>query len=115
MRTWASRYENVLLDNVTKMKAIFSEDEFRTIADSEIATIRDIALHMNEARKLIIEMEDTADKAAASKDARKRAIAYHDKVVPFLDKVRKHVDALEMIVDDEMWPLPKYRELLFIR
>ena len=111
----ATKYENVLLDNVSKMKAIFDDAEFRTIADSEIATIRDIALHMNESRKLIISMEKTADKAAAIEDARERAITYHDKVIPYLDKVRKHVDALEMIVDDEMWPLPKYRELLFIR
>ena len=79
------------------------------------ATIKDIALHMNEARKLIIELEDRADKAAEAEEERAMAISYHDDVVPLLEEVRKHVDALEMIVDDEMWPLPKYRELLFIR
>ena len=111
----ATRYDNVLLDNVSKMKAIFSEKEFRAIADSEIATIKDIATHMDAARKLAIELEKAADKAAAAKTERAKAIAYHDKVIPYLEKIRLHIDALEMIVDDEMWPLPKYRELLFIR
>lgn len=111
----ATRYENILLDNVSKMKDIFSEKEFATVADGEIDIIKDIAVHMSKARELIAEMEKTADKAASCDCEKSKAIAYHDEVVPYLDEVRKHVDALEMIVDDNMWPLPKYRELLFIR
>ena len=61
------------------------------------------------------EMEEAVDEVCGIESERSRAVAFHDKVVPFLDEVRVHVDALEMIVDDQMWPLPKYRELLFIR
>lgn len=111
----ATRYESILLDNVSKMKEIFSEKEYKTLADSEIKTIKDIAMHMEQARTLSDEMENVCDTVAAIECEREKAIAFHDKVVPYLEKIREHVDALEMIVDDDMWPLPKYRELLFIR
>lgn len=111
----ATRYESILLDNVSKMKEIFSEKEYKALADSEIKTIKDIAMHMEQARTLSDEMENVCDGVAAIECEREKAIAFHDKVVPYLEKIREHVDALEMIVDDDMWPLPKYRELLFIR
>ena len=60
---------------------------------------------MTEARRLANKIED----------AREKAIAYHDTVVPCMDKIRNYIDDLELMVDNEMWPLPKYRELLFIR
>ena len=60
-------------------------------------------------------MEQVCDKVIASDSERDIAIGLHDKVLPYMGRIRAHVDALEMIVDDEMWPLPKYRELLFIR
>lgn len=111
----ATRYESILLDNVSKMKAIFSDEDFEELASGEIHTIRTIASHMEQARALAIGMEAECDRIDAIDCEREKAIEYHDVVVPYLEDIRRHVDALEMIVDDEMWPLPKYRELLFIR
>ena len=60
-------------------------------------------------------MVEARKKANKIEDARKKAIAYHDTVLPCFDTIRYHIDKLELIVDNEMWPLPKYRELLFVR
>ena len=59
-------------------------------------------------------VERAYDEISAIESEREKAIAYHDRILPYLSQIRSHVDALEMIVDDDMWPLPKYRELLFI-
>ena len=111
----ATRYQSFLLDNVSKMKDIFEGKEYKQVAGPEIRIIKDIAEHVSKARMLAEEMEEAVDEVCGIESERSRAVAFHDKVVPFLDEVRVHVDALEMIVDDQMWPLPKYRELLFIR
>ena len=112
----STRYQNILLDNVSKMKDIFTDKgEFDQVASGEISMIKDIARHTSEARAQAVRMEEECDKIDAIECERERAIQYHDVIVPYLESIREHVDALEMIVDDEMWPLPKYRELLFIR
>ena len=111
----ATRYQSFLLDNVSKMKDIFEGKEYKQVAGPEIRIIKDIAEHVSKARMLAEEMEEAVNEVCDIECERTRAVAFHDKVVPFLDEVRIHVDALEMIVDDQMWPLPKYRELLFIR
>jgi glutamine synthetase len=66
-------------------------------------------------KKLVNEMVEERKKANIIEDAYKKAIAYESKVKPYLDDIRSHIDKLELVVDNEMWPLPKYRELLFIR
>ncbi|MBR2255033.1 MAG: glutamine synthetase III [Candidatus Methanomethylophilaceae archaeon] len=111
----AIRYQSVLLDNVTKMKDIFGVNEYRKMAEGELSTIKEIALHVSDARSMAIEMERMADAALESPTERDKALLFCDEVAPRLESLRKHIDALEMIVDDQMWPLPKYRELLFIR
>ncbi len=111
----ATRYQSVLLDNVSKMKEIFDKREFEQVASAEIDIIREIAMRCSEARRMVVEIEDVCDELIALESERERAIGFHDRVVPYLESIREHVDALEMIVDDQMWPLPKYRELLFIR
>ena len=112
----STRYQNILLDNVSKMKDIFTDKgEFDQVASGEISMIKDIARHTSEARAQAVRMEEECDRIDAIECERERAIQYHDVIVPYLESIREHVDALEMIVDDEMWPLPKYRELLFIR
>ncbi len=112
----ATRYQSVLLDNVSKMKEIFTvKKEYDQVAESEIHIIKDIAMHCSEARALSEEMEKECDELDKLDDERAKALGYHDRIVTKLEEIRMHVDALEMIVDDEMWPLPKYRELLFIR
>ena len=110
----ATRYQSILLDNVYKMKAVFPGDEYAELASTDLATIRDLAGHVNRARILVDEMESVVDEVVAIPCQRERAIAFHDRVLGYMNDVRGHVDALEMIVDDQMWPLPKYRELLFI-
>ena len=92
----------------------FSEEEYADLASTDLATIRDIADHVNHARRLSDEMETVVDEVVSIPCQRERAIAFHDRVLGYMNDVRGHVDALEMIVDDQMWPLPKYRELLFI-
>ena len=112
----ATRYQSVLLDNVSKMKEIFTvKKEFDQVAESEIHIIKDIAMHCSEARTMAEKMEKECDALDQLEDERAKAIGYHGKITVYLEEIRQHVDALEMIVDDEMWPLPKYRELLFIR
>jgi glutamine synthetase len=111
----ATRYQSVLLDNVSKMKDIFEGEEFDEVASGEIRIIKDIACHISKARSLAADMEADVDEICGIEGERAKAIAFHDRVLPYLERVREHVDALEMIVDDQMWPLPKYRELLFIR
>lgn len=110
----ATRYQSILLDNVAKMKEIFSEADFRRLSSCQTDVIEEISEHIGGVRKKCAEMEAVCVKLAATEDQRKKAVGYHGKVLPFLDEIRAHIDALEMIVDDQMWPLPKYRELLFI-
>ena len=111
----STRYQSILLDNVAKMKEIFSAAEYKKVAAAETQIIKDIATHTSTARELAIEMEKECDAILKLKSERTKAVAFHDKILPYLSEIRCHVDALEMIVDDDMWPLPKYRELLFIR
>ncbi len=111
----ATRYQSILLDNVSKMKDIFSNKDFDSVASGEVQNIKDIAIHMSEARRLVAELDKIRSEVQSVEEERAKAIMYHDKVEGYLSAIREHVDALEMIVDDEMWPLPKYRELLFIR
>ena len=111
----AIQYESKLLENVSKMKEVFSGKEYEKLSSEEVLMIKTIAEHLSEVRKLAVEMEKACDKANCSKSDYTKANAYHDKIIPYLEKIRVLIDDLEMIVDDEMWPLPKYRELLFIR
>ena len=111
----AIHYESRLLDNVSKMKNVFPGDSFVELCKGELDMIRTLAEHLSDLRVLSEEMEAECDRANTLEDDSEKANVYHDCVVPYLDRIRVLVDDLEMIVDDEMWPLPKYRELLFIR
>ena len=74
-----------------------------------------ISDHISSIKKLVNEMVDERRKANIIEDNYKKAIAYESKVKPYLDEIRNHIDKLELVVDNEMWPLQKYRELLFTR
>ena len=111
----ASKYQAVLLDNVTKLKALFPGQKGEDLAEQDIALIESIAEHMKNIRCKVAAMVDARKKANKIENERDKAIAYHDTVFPLMDSIRYHIDKLELMVDDEMWPLPKYRELLFIR
>ena len=106
----ASKYEALLLDKVYKMSQIPGLN-----ASADIALIKKIQYHTAEIQRLTGEMIDARKKANKIEQMREKAIAYHDTVSVFFDEIRRHIDKLEEIVDDQMWPLPKYRELLFLR
>ena len=105
----ASKYESVLLDKAYKMK------ELGLNYDSDIELIRDIQHHTSAIQRLVSEMVEARKVANRIEDQREKAIEYHDKVAGFLEQIRDHIDRMEEVIDDQLWPLPKYRELLFIR
>ena len=110
-----TRYQSMLIDNVHKVKDIFPADKADAISKENIIIIEKISKHESyiiEKVDAMIEARKVANKIASE---REKAIAYHDTVAPLMEDIRYHVDKLETIVDDEAWPLPKYRELLFIR
>ncbi|MFR9602862.1 MAG: glutamine synthetase III [Rikenellaceae bacterium] len=111
----ASAYQGSLLDNVAKMKSLFEGEEFVTISAQDVKIIKKMAEHINFVNKTVAEMIEARKAANAIESEREKAIAYHDTVIPLMDAIRYHIDKLELIVDDRMWTLPKYRELLFIR
>lgn len=106
------RYQNELISNVKGLKEIFGEDYLQK-AEQQINLIKAISNHNSEITRLVSELIVTRKKAEAIEDHQKQAEAFCNEVIPYLGKLRKHVDALEMLVDDEMWPLPKYREMMF--
>ena len=111
----ATRYQSTLIDNVHKMQQIFPAEEAARLSAKNIELIRTIAelsSYITENVNLLIEARKVANRI---ENEREKAIAYHNTVAPKIEDIRHHVDKLEMIVDDELWPLPKYRELLFIR
>lgn len=110
----AIAYQNILIDNVKGLKDIYGDD-FKTIAKEQMNIIEAISRHIEHINKGIDEMIETRKKANAMEDEVEKAFAYCNEVKPFFDTIRYHSDKLELLVDDEMWPLTKYRELLFIR
>lgn len=111
----ATKYQNMLLDNVYKIKSLFPHDKGEKIAAQDMTMIENMAEHMQFIKDKVQEMIEARKVANKIESQREKAIAYHDTVVPYLESIRYHIDKLELMVDDEMWPLPKYRELLFIR
>ena len=111
----AVRYQSTLLDNVYKIKQLFSGDKADTIAAIDMENIEQISENIAAIKTKVKEMIEVRHKANRMDTERDKAIAYHDDVMPKMDEIRTHIDNLELMVDNEIWPLPKYRELLFIR
>ena len=111
----AIRYMTSLIDNVKGLKEIYNSTEFERLAGARKDVIVTISDHISLIKKLVNEMVEERKKANALDDNYKKAIVYESKVKPYLDEIRYHIDKLELLVDNEMWPLPKYRELLFTR
>lgn len=107
----ASRYEALLLDKVYKISQIGQGLD----ASADVELIKRIQQHTALIQQLTHDMIEARKVANKIEDQREKALAYHDTVAVYFDQIRKHVDRLEEIVDDQMWPLPKYRELLFLR
>jgi glutamine synthetase len=109
----AINYQNTLLENTKNLKEIFGE-EYKKIAKEQIELIMTISNHITEINALTLKMIDERKKANQL-EGLKSAEAYCNKVKPFFDEIRYHCDKLETMVDDNIWPLTKYRELLFTR
>ena len=111
----ATRYQSVLLYTVYKIKSLFSDEKFTELAEQDCIAIENISYHMKSIREELKNMVNARKRANRIESERQKAISYHDTVFPCMDVIRNHIDSLELMIDDEMWSLPKYRELLFIR
>ncbi|TXC81642.1 glutamine synthetase III family protein [Luteibaculum oceani] len=108
-------YQNELIKNVKGLMDIYGSGDGKKMASTQLTLIREITMHVNAVKKGVDEMIEERKKANKLESARDMAIAYCDNVKPHFDEIRYHVDKLEILVDDEYWPLPKTRELLFAR
>ncbi|MDY3063927.1 MAG: glutamine synthetase III [Bacteroidaceae bacterium] len=111
----AAKYQSTLIDNVSKVASTFTKEEADELNADNMSIIRQISAHTRfiiENVEAMIEARKVANKIESE---REKAVQYHDTVQPYLDSIRYHADKLELIVEDELWVLPKYRELLFIR
>ncbi len=111
----ATRYQSFLLDNVSKIKTVFTGEKADKLSTLDTALIVEIGERIASIKNAVDDMVDTRRQVNKIEHEYEKAVAYHDKVLPYFDIIRYNTDKLEMIIDDEMWTLPKYRELLFIR
>ncbi len=111
----ATRYQSLLVDNLVKLKSLFPGEKGEKLSELDMSTIEKMAHHMLTIKNEVEAMVNARKDANRITSEREKAIAYHDTVVPRMETIRYHIDKLELMVDNEMWPLPKYRELLFIR
>ena len=111
----AIRYQTELAENIKALKEIMSENEYQEMTAARIERVKEISSHVSVVKAQVHQMIEERKKANKVEDTRKKAMLYSTKVFPYLDKIRYHIDKLELIVDNDFWPLPKYRELLFTR
>ncbi|MBD5206874.1 MAG: glutamine synthetase type III [Bacteroidales bacterium] len=111
----AVRYQTLLLDNVYKIKELFQGEKSDRISAQNLQTIESISDHISAVKSGVDAMVDARRIANKITSEREKAIAYHDTVAPRMEEIRYHIDKLELMVDNEIWTLPKYREMLFIR
>jgi glutamine synthetase len=110
----AVRYQTLLVDNVKGLKEVLG-DEYLNYASNRVEIIKEISDHITNIKTKVNDMVEARKVANKIEDAVELAFAYDNDVRPYLDSIRYHIDKLELIIDDEIWPLPKYRELLFNR
>jgi glutamine synthetase len=108
----AVRYQNILIENVTGLKTIYG-DKFKSLAKEQLALIEQISHHIEAINSLVTKMTEARKTCNKYSDIEKKANGYCYKVKPLFDDIRYHCDKLELMIDDELWPLTKYRELLF--
>lgn len=111
----AIKYQSKLIDNVYKMRALFSAEDADRLSAENLAIIKEISERTAYIKEHVDAMVEARKVANKIEGERAKAVAYHDTIAPMLEQIRYHIDKLELIVDDQMWTLPKYRELLFIR
>ena len=110
----AIRYQNILIKNVKGIKEIFGE-KFKSHANDQLIILEEISDHIKKIINGVDQMVLARKNANKIEDVNKKAMAYAKMVIPYLNEIRDHCDKLELTIDDSIWPLAKYRELLFIR
>lgn len=111
----ALKYQTLLLDNVKGLKEVFGQNEYKTLAGARLDLIKQISEHVTTIKAKVHDMTEARKVANKIENPRDKAMQYSSMIKPYLEEIRYHIDKLELIVDDELWPLPKYRELLFSR
>jgi glutamine synthetase len=111
----AIAYQNRLIENIRGLKEVFEKEEFEKLADDRKELVREIGERILAIKTMTYEMIEARKVANTIENVEEKTFAYSTTVRPYLDKIRYHIDKLEEVVDDEMWPLPKYRELLFMK
>ena len=111
----ATQYQTELVDNVYKMNGLFPKEKATKLSAKNLELIEEIADRTAFIKEHVDAMIEARKVANKLDNERAKAVAYHDYIVPMMEEIRYHIDKLELIVDNQMWTLPKYRELLFIR
>lgn len=111
----AIRYQNMLIDNVRGLKQVLDVKSYAKLSQNQMEMITEISEHVDRIKSYVNEMVEARKEANRVAEPEARAGAYCHNVLPFFEKIRRHADRLELMIDDELWPLPKYRELLFTR
>ena len=111
----AIRYQNTLIENVKGLKQVLDLKTYGKLSQNQMETITEISEHVDKIKTFVNEMIEARKDANRIHEPEEKAFAYCNKVLPYFEKIRWHADKLELLVDDELWPLPKYRELLFTR
>jgi glutamine synthetase len=111
----AIKYQNTLIENVRGLRDLFGNSEAEVLTETQILLLKDTSKHINLIKKNVDEMIAARKKGNKIVNAKEKAIFYCDKVKPHFEVLKYHVDKLEMLIDDELWPLPKLREVLFTK
>jgi len=111
----AIRYQNTLIDNVQRLKNILDEETFTSVAKEQLEMIKEISKRISEIISNKDAMIEARKMSNSLKSTKEMAHSYCNEVLPYFDKIRYQVDKLELMIDDEIWPLPKLRELLFTK
>jgi len=111
----AIRYQNTLIENVKGLKQVLDLKTYGKLSQNQMETITEISEHVDKIKSFVNEMIEARKEANRIAEPEEKAFEYCNKILPFFEKIRYHADKLELLVDDELWPLPKYRELLFTR
>ena len=110
-----TEYQTRLVDNVIKMRQLFVGEKGDKMTAENVKLVEEISERMMFISEQVGALVEARKEANKIESEREKAVAYHDRIAPMLEEIRYQIDKLELIVDNEMWPLPKYRELLFMR
>lgn len=111
----AIKYQNTLIENVKGLKEVLDLQTYGKLSQNQMDTITEISEHVSKIKSYVNEMEEARKISNRIHEPEGKSFSYCDYVLPYFEKIRYHVDKLELLVDDELWPLPKYRELLFVK